>query len=286
MVQPENEDERESSPITRINLTERENDAFIEEMRKGIEQLYDLARDKCELFYLIALNPGSRIILDEDWDASVGVEEGVDDYIAFLKAEAIRFAQSRKYRRDSIRILLAYYAQLTEASFAFRMPMRMLRILQEQKPDGDPFKRLPGSHQLTKDLPKSLNQAFKELVATSTLLGLHGLANTFKNVFNHDLRNSIAHSEYLIRDRGINLPRESALSFMRIELNEFALLQARALAFIDILRAETLRRNKYYQDERTFLYVYDDKEWEYKVSVDPRKQVLKITYRFIRDLTD
>ena len=216
---------------------------FFEKVEKSFRDLFDSARHRNELHFAMALMPEMRGMQDAGWNTAEEAHRAFDEYTEFIETAKgpIRF-----------RIALAFYCHAAEASGFYEVPKNMLRIAGGEGHVLWPFMHLVDGHRLTGDrIAPNANKVLKDLVGHAETLGLHGLAEVFRDAFDSDIRNGYAHADYVIWDDGLRLRKRNGGHPRKIPWDEFGAIFDRGINVFNILRQLVSEYIDSYREPRT-----------------------------------
>lgn len=218
-------------------------DPFFDKVERNFRALFDRAREKNELHFAMALMAEFRGEQSPGWDTAEEAQRAFDDYMEFIQSAkgVIRF-----------RVALAFYCHAAEASGFYETPKNMMRIAGGEPHLLWPFLHLVEAHRLTGDrIAPNANKVLKDLAGHAETLGLHELAEVFRDAFDPDIRNGYAHADYVIWDDGLRLRKRNGGHPRKIPWEEFTLLFNRGINLFNILRQMVQETKESYSEPRT-----------------------------------
>lgn len=219
------------------------NELFFDKTESSLRELFEIARKKHELHFAMALMPEMRGIQDAGWNTAAEAHRAFDEYMSFIDTAKgpIRF-----------RIALAFYCHAAEASGFYEVPKNMLRIAGGEGHLLWPFMHLVEAHRLTGDrIAPNANKVLKDLAGHAETVGLHELAEVFRDAFDADIRNGYAHADYVIWEDGLRLRKRNGGSPRRIPWEEFGYIFDRGINLFHILRQLVSEYVQSYIEPRT-----------------------------------
>lgn len=139
--------------------------SYVERCGQAIGELFDAARVKEEVQFAMALTPEFRGEQSPGWCTSEEVYRALEQYLEFLKGidpSPIK-----------IRIALALYAHLSEASGFYEIPKNMMRIASGHDYNILPFQHLVTTHARRGSIiSPNANRVMKDLLGHADELGL------------------------------------------------------------------------------------------------------------------
>lgn len=225
-------------------LSRSANDEFFEKVERALRALFDLARQKNELHFAMALMPELRGMQDAGWNTAEEAHRAFDEYLEFVKNTG-----EGSIRR---RAALAFYSHVAEASGFYEVPKNMLRIAGGESHVLWPFMHLVELHRITGErIAPNANKVIKDLAGHAQTLDLHELAEVFRDAFDSDVRNEYAHADYIIRDDGLLLRKRNGGHPKLIPWKDFSLIFDRGINFFHILRQVVKDYVQSYSQPRT-----------------------------------
>lgn len=206
-----------------------ENQAFFTKAEDALRGLFNKAREANELQFVFSLNPEFRGCQDAGWNTAVDAQQAFDEYLAFLKDGELTPLK--------VRIALAFYCHMSEASGFYEIPKNMLRVAEGGFYNLWPFQNLVEVHRRTGNIiAPNANKVLRDLAGHSETLQLHDLAEVFRDAFDPDLRNGYAHADYVVWEDGIRLRHRNGGNPKLVTWPEFHHRFERGINFFNILR--------------------------------------------------
>jgi hypothetical protein len=95
-----------------------------------------------------------------------------------------------------IRISLAFYLNVAEGSGFYEMPKKMMLTVEGKGNNLWPFQSLVKKHEKTgRAIDPNASTIMKNMMGHAYDLGLHELSEVFKEAFDSDVRNAVAHAD-------------------------------------------------------------------------------------------
>lgn len=197
--------------------------------KTALRQLFDSARTTHELYFAFALIPEQRGLQDAGWNGAEDLRRAYDDYMEFL--------ESAESNRIKIRIALAFYCHLAEASGYYEIPKNMLRVAEGMPHILRPFDNLVREHSVSgNQIAPNANKILKDLAGHSQQLGFNELAEVFRDAFDPDIRNGYAHADYVVWENGVRFPRRNGGPGREIVYEDFHEILNRGIGFFHVLQ--------------------------------------------------
>lgn len=237
------------------------NEDFFTKVERAFRSLFDAAKQKNELHFAMGLMPEMRGMQDAGWNTAEEAHRAFDEYSEFLNTAIgpIRF-----------RVALAFYCHVAEASGYYEIPKNMLRIAGGEGHVLWPFMHLVEAHRLTGDrIAPNANKVIKDLAGHAETLGLHELAEVFRDAFDSDVRNGYAHADYILWNDGLRLRRRNGGDPRRISWESFGHIFDRGINLFHILRQLVSEYINSYSEPRTIRNrLNDEPEGEWTIYLD------------------
>jgi hypothetical protein len=136
-----------------------------------------------------------------------------------------------------------------------------------------PFRALVERHQKTGEvMAPNANRIMKDLIGHCSELGLSELAEVFRDAFDPDVRNAIAHADYILWSDGLRLRRRNGGHPRIIRWDELDALIGRGLNLFSIIRGVVNEYVQSYDPPKTIRSRLNDgePETEYTLFLDPK----------------
>lgn len=232
--------------MSNFSIGEVENEEYYILLETAIRELFDMAKEKNELHFALALNPEFRGTQSEGWNTALEAIKAFDEYIDFLNDGDMTSVKAR--------VALGFYTHMAEASGLYEVPKNMLLIADEEPYSLWPFQTLVDRHRITGNLiSPNANKILKDLAGHAKNLELNDLALCFRDSFNSDLRNGYAHADYIIWDDGIRLRNRNGGNPKIVNWSDFQYYLARGIDFFTTIRAISLEYKKIYEPEKKIM---------------------------------
>lgn len=128
------------------------------------------------------------------------------------------------------RLILAFYLHVAEGAGFYEMPKKMMLTIEGKGNNIYPFQNLVKKHQETgAAIAPNVNQIMKNLMGHALELDLSELSDVFRDAFDADVRNAIAHSDYILAPDGMRLRKRNGGQPYVISWNEFDAIISRGI---------------------------------------------------------
>jgi len=227
------------------------NEEFLLKAEVAFRKLFAAAKKENELHFAFSLSPEFR---PYQVNTALDAQRAFEDYMNFL--------QENDKSPIHVRIALALYSHISEASGFWEVPKNLLSII-----DGDKYNLIPFLDLVRKygsaegSIAPNANKVMRSLMKYSKKLGFHELAEVFKEAFDAELRNGFAHADYAILDDGICVgPRYKKERIVTwVEFNE---LLHKAIHFYRLFMSVLSDNFQYYSEPKTVKGFLNDGEPE------------------------
>lgn len=203
---------------------------FTERLDKQLATLVAFACEINELDLALCVMSEARGMQDAGWNTSQTAYEVFDELLAIGQMD-------RAPTRPEYRSALALYTQLAEAGGVYEGLRSMMAVVELKPYSMWPFHDLVRRRaNPMRIIGPNANATFRALATTARDIGMLQLSELLEVAFRDDIRNGIAHADYIISDRGLRLRRrngggaveltyEQVSDAISIGLNFFTLLQ-------------------------------------------------------------
>ena len=246
------------------------NQRFYDKADAAFRALFETAKARNELHFALSLNPEFRGLRDAGWSSAQEVNVAIADYLPFL--------HDGEPTRLKTRIALGFYCHLAEASGFYEIPKNMLRIAEGQAYNMEPFRHLLDANRTTGTrIAPNANRIIRDLTGQAQNLGLHELAEVFRDAFDPDVRNGYSHADYVVWVDSIRFGLRVG-PLRELSYAEFTALLERGVNFFEILqqvvrdnvtsysRPRVIRARLAAEPERSWTIVYDADKGTFSIS--------------------
>jgi hypothetical protein len=180
-----------------------QNQPFYDKAMAALRDLFEKAKQKNELHFVMAMMPEFRGMQDGGWNTAEEAIRAADQFTEHIKS-------IEKDDPIRVRIALAFYLHVAEGSGFYEMPKKMMLTVEGKGNNIIPFRMLVKKHKKTgQAIDPNANVIMKDLMGHAYELGLYELSDVFKEAFDSDLRNAIAHADYIIAKNGLRVRRRN-----------------------------------------------------------------------------
>jgi hypothetical protein len=203
--------------------------AFLKEVNTQVSYLYGFARQVNELDFAISLAGEFRGAQDAGWSTTITASEVYQELIDLV-------GQRRSLSKTGIRFVLMLYCQLAEAGGFYESMKNIMGVIALEPYVLWPFKdlvRIRKEH--GRVIGPNANATFRDLATTAKAIGLSRLSALLEEVFRDDIRNGIAHADYVLWDDGLRLPKRNGGYATKLSFKEVEVAVNRAIGFFNIV---------------------------------------------------
>lgn len=206
-----------------------ESDAYLRALNTQLTYLFAFTRKINELDTAAALNGEFRGMQDAGWSTVVTAHEVFGE----MKTLATKGAP---LTRPELRQLLSLYAQLAEAGGVYETLLNTMRVVQLKVYNMWPFQDLVRVRQIPPAVigPNS-NAMFRELASVAIAIGMPSLARLLEITFRDDIRNGVAHADYILGPNGLRLRRRNGGQPILVSIEQIQTALQIALFFFELL---------------------------------------------------
>jgi hypothetical protein len=206
------------------------NQEFYDKAFGALKELCEKAKAAQELHFAMSLMPELRGAQDAGWNTA---EEAVRAYDQYF--ELVRSLDKDQLVRA--RLILAFYLHVAEGAGFYEMPKKMMLTIEGNGNNIYPFQNLVKKHQETgATIAPNANQIMKNLMGHASELGLNNLSDVFRDAFDADVRNAIAHSDYILAPDGMRLRKRNGGQPYIISWDDFDVIMSRGIGLFSLIR--------------------------------------------------
>ena len=138
--------------------------------------------------------------------------------------------------RPEVRQVLFLYTQLAEAGGVYEGLLNLMRVAQLKTYNLWPFQNLVRIRQVPRAvIGPNANAMFRHLAEVAAAIGMVGLARLLEIAFRDDIRNAIAHADYILVSDGLRLRRRNGGHPITVSYAEVLSALQIALFFYELL---------------------------------------------------
>ena len=218
--------------------------AFVRELNVQFTYLFAFAQKLNELDTLMAVCGEFRGSQDAGWSTMITAHE--------VSAE-LKAATSGKSGLSiaGMRYVLCLYAHLAEAGGVYEGLLNTIRVAELKPYNLWPFQDMVRVHPKSRAIiGPNANAMFRRLAQVADGIGMPRLARLFEEAFRDDIRNGIAHADYILAPDGLRLRRRNGGMPVLLPFKEVSDAVEKGMYFFDLLQgfygavAQTFRPEK------------------------------------------
>lgn len=203
--------------------------AFYSKLERSMREAFAKAQAAHELHFVMALSPEMRGMQSAGWSTAHDAAAAFDQYL-----ELIEKMQPAPIR---IRIALALYNHVAESSGLYEVLKKMLLTIEGKGNNMWPFQSLVESHKRTGAIiAPNANRIMQDMAGHAAALGLVDLSEVIRDAFDPDVRNAVAHADYIVWHSGLRLRKRNGGTIREIPWPDFDVLLARGLSLFNAVR--------------------------------------------------
>lgn len=192
--------------------------------------LFTFARKMNELDFAGSLSGEFRGAQDAGWSTTLTSEQVFGELVSLLESDAPNDL-------PRLRIALLLYSQLAEAGGTYETLKNLMRLIEREPYNMWPFRELVRVRSNPdRIIGPNANRTFKDLAEHARRIGMLELSEALETVFRDDVRNAIAHADYVIWSDGLRLRRRNGGRVERLRFEEVSEVIGIGVAFFQILR--------------------------------------------------
>jgi len=209
------------------------NQAFYDKAIRALRDLFEKAKAKHELHFAMALMPEFRGAQDGGWNTAEEAVYAYDQFAAHIKS----------LKNDDpvrVRIALSFYLHVAEGSGFYEIPKKLMLTIEGKGNNIIPFHSLVKRHQKKgRAIDPNANAIFRNLMGHAYDLQLSELSEVFNDAFDSDVRNAVAHADYIIAADGLRIRRKNGGFPRKIPWDEFDAIFCRGVNLFSFIRELT-----------------------------------------------
>ena len=189
-------------------------EAYIRALNTQLTYLFSYTRKINEIDTFAALLLESRGAQDAGWNTVATA------YEVFHELKALG-SKNEPLTQAEFRQMLCLYAQLAEAGGVYEGLLNTMRVAQLKPYNLWPFQDLVRVRKTPRAvIGPNANAMFRHLAEIATAIGMTGLARLLEVTFRDDIRNAMAHADYILVSDGLRLRRRNGGQSMLVSYTE------------------------------------------------------------------
>lgn len=226
---------------------EMEPQAFVQALNIQLTYLFAYTRKINEIDTAAALFGEFRGAQDAGWNTTATAHE------VFHELKALG-SKGAPLTQAEFRQVLCLYMQLAEAGGVYEGLLNTMQVAQLKAHNLWPFQGLVRVRQAPRAvIGPNANAMFRHLAEVATEIGMTGLARLLEIAFRDDIRNAIAHADYILAPDGLRLRRRNGGQPMRVSNDEVTAALQIALFFFELLQAFQQKTAESFRPARTIV---------------------------------
>lgn len=218
---------------------------YLRALNTQLTYLFAFAGRINEIDTAAATSAESRGAQDAGWNTA----ETAHQVFAELKALG---AKGEPLSRPELRQMLSLYAQLAEAGGVYEGLLNTMLVAQLKPWNMWPFQDLVRVRQAPRAvIGPNANAMFRRLADVATAIGMSGLARLLELAFRDDIRNGIAHADYIMAPDGLRLRRRNGGQPIVLSLDQVTAALQIALWFFEVLQEFQYQVRESYRPAKT-----------------------------------
>lgn len=222
-------------------------ESYSRALNAQLTYLFSFARKINEIDTFAALFLESRGAQDPGWNTTATAFE------VFSEMQELAF-KGVPLSKSEVRQLLCLYAQLAEAGGVYEGLLNTMQVAQLKPYSQWPFHDLVRVRQRNRAvIGPNANAMFRRLAEVATSIGMSGLAGLLEITFRDDIRNGIAHADYILANEGLRLRRRNGGQAQLVAYADIVNAVQISLFFFDFLHACRQRVAESFRPARTIV---------------------------------
>lgn len=245
---------------------------FIIELATEISRLYGFARQMNEMDFAASLGGEFRGMQSAGWSTTITASEVRKELDAYLQ-------KTDPLTVPEYRVVLLLYSQLSEAGGVYESIKNIMGVITAVPYNLWPFQKLVRVRKEPKAvIGPNANKTFRDLADNARAIGMKRLGELLVEVFRDDIRNGIAHADYIIWDDGLRLRRRNGGQVYSIPHNEVADAIQRGIAYYDVLQDHNWEAMSFYDPPREIVGKFSGNfPMPWTIHADPVKRTFSIS---------
>jgi hypothetical protein len=221
------------------------NQAFYDKAIRSLSDLFEKAKAANELHFVMALMPEFRGMQNGGWNTAEEAVRAFDQYTSHIKGLP-------KDDPVRVRVAMSFYLHASECSGFYEIPKKMMLTMEGKGKNIWPFQSLVKKHVKTgKAIDPNANTIMKNMMGHAYDLQLFELSDVFKEAFDPDLRNAIAHADYIMAADGLRIRKRNGGQPRVISWQDFDALFCKGVNSFDFIRQITDQSVRSYDPPKT-----------------------------------
>lgn len=241
--------------------------AYLRELNTQLTYLFAYVRKINEIDTAAGLSGEFRGMQDAGWSTVATAHE------VFHELKVLG-SKGEPLTRAELRQVLCLYAHLAEAGGVYEGLLNTMRIAQLKPYNLWPFQDLVRVRKEPRAvIGPNANRMFRRLAEVATEIGMIGLARLLEITFRDDIRNAIAHADYILAQEGLRVRRRNGGNPILVSNAEIEVAFQIAMFFFELLQAFQQKTAESFRPARTIIGRFSDNPpmpWRIELTEDGR----------------
>ncbi|TIX85905.1 MAG: hypothetical protein E5V21_02505 [Mesorhizobium sp.] len=245
---------------------------YLIDLATEFSRLYAFARQMNEMDFVASLGGEFRGMQDAGWSTTITAAEVRGELGEYLSL-------ARPLTHKEYRVLLLLYSQLAEAGGVYESIKNVMGVITAVPYNLWPFQKLVRVRkQPSAVIGPNANKTFRDLADSAKAIGMTRLATLLAGAFRDDIRNGVAHADYIIWSDGLRLRRRNGGSVYVVPHEEVLAAVVRGIAFFDILQDHNSTAMSFYNPPKAIVGKFSgNPPMPWTVHADPVKGTFSIS---------
>nr|WP_314260785.1 hypothetical protein [uncultured Devosia sp.] len=223
------------------SLVERQ---YLADLASEMSRLYGFARQMNELDFAASLGGEFRGMQAAGWSTRITAAEVRHELDAY-------FQKGSPLTTPEYRVLLLLYSQLSEAGGVYESIKNVMGVITTAPYNLWPFQALVRVRKEPRAvIGPNANATFRNLAETARSIGMTRLGELLAAAFRDDIRNGIAHADYIIWHDGLRLRKRNGGQVYAVPHEAVIEAVLRGIGYFDILQEHNAAAMNFYDPPR------------------------------------
>ncbi|WP_223619031.1 hypothetical protein [Lysobacter sp. ESA13C] len=219
-------------------------EVFSKDLTAQLSYLFGFARQINELDFSGSLSGEFRGAQDSGWNTMGTANEVYGELVDLTSNRAA-------YTHAELRVILLLYCQLSEAGGFYETVKNMMGVVSLK-----PYVLWPFQHLVrVRTVPRAVigpnaNATFRDLAKQANDIGLTRLSSLLTEAFRDDIRNGVAHADYVLRSDGLRLRKRNGGNAFKLSFQDVGAAITIGKHFFENLRAHVMCAMKLFDPPR------------------------------------
>lgn len=244
-----------------------ESQAYLRALNTQLTYLFTYVRKINEIDTAAGLFGEFRGMQDAGWNTTATAHE------VFHELKVLG-SKGEPLTRAELRQVLCLYAHLAEAGGVYEGLLNTMRIAQLKPYNLWPFQDLVRVRKQPRAvIGPNANKMFRRLAEVATEIGMTGLARLLEITFRDDIRNAMAHADYILAQEGLRVRRRNGGNPILVSNSEVEVAFQIAMFFFELLQAFQQKTAESFRPARTIIGRFSNNPpmpWKIELTDDGR----------------